>query len=84
MAKKGKINMGGYTPSIKEKNAYHWCINNGIYIAPKAITEAKWSIVITNNGISNEDPNSYSKVLIWQKIYEYYKYYYEKQISQRR
>ena len=78
MAKKGKINMGSYTPEYDEFKAYRWCINNGIYIAPKAITEARWSIVITNKNNVNEDPNSYTKADIWQKIYEYYKYYYNK------
>jgi len=78
MAKKGKVNMGSYMPNEYEFKAYHWCIKNNIYIAPKALTEARWSIVITNNNKTNEDPNSYTKADIWIKIYEYYKYYYNK------
>ena len=81
MAKKGKVNMGSYVANEQELNAYHWCINNGIYIAPKAINEAKWSVVITNKGKTHEDPSHYIKGLIWQKIYEYYKYYYEKHVQ---
>jgi len=78
MAKKGKVNMGNYMPDESEFKAYRWCITNNIYIAPKALTEARWSIVITNKDKTNEDPNSYTKVDIWKKIYEYYKYYYDK------
>jgi hypothetical protein len=78
MAKKSKINMGSYMPNEDEFKAYRWCVNNSIYIAPKALTEARWSIVITNNNKTNEDPNSYLKNDIWVKIYEYYKYYYKK------
>ena len=78
MSKKGKVNMGSYMPDELEFKAYRWCINNNIYIAPKALTEARWSIVITNNNKTNEDPNSYLKNDIWVKIYEYYKYYYNK------
>ena len=78
MAKKGKVNMGTYMPDELEFKAYRWCISNNIYIAPKALTEARWSIVITNNNKTNEDPNSYTKADIWIKIYEYYKYYYNK------
>ena len=78
MAKKGKVNMGTHTPDELELKAYRWCISNNIYIAPKALTEARWSIVITNNNKTNEDPNSYTKADIWIKIYEYYKYYYNK------
>ena len=70
--------MGTYNASEFELEAYKWCIRNKIYIAPKAINEAKWSIVITNNNKTNEDPNSYTRADIWIKIYEYYKYYYNK------
>ena len=79
-----KVNMGTYNPTIVETEAYIWCIRNKIYIAPKAINETRWSIVITNNGVTHEDPSHYIKGLIWEKIYKYYKYYYEKHISQRR
>ena len=79
-----KINMGTYVASELEVKAYIWCIRNKIYIAPKAISDTRWSIVITNNGVTHEDPSQYIKGLIWKKIYEYYKYYYEKHISQRR
>ncbi len=72
--------MGLYSPSELELKAYIWCIRNKIYIAPKAINETRWSIVITNNGRTYEDPSQYIKDLIWEKIYEYYKYYYEKHI----
>ena len=78
-----KVNMGNYNATDYETKAYAWCIRNKIYIAPKAINDAKWSIVITNNGKTYEDPSHYIKGLIWKKIYEYYKYYYEKHISKR-
>ncbi len=84
MAWAEKISMGTYVASELELEAYRWCIRNKIYIAPKAINETRWSVVITNNGRTHEDPSHYIKGLIWEKIYEYYKYYYEKHISQRR
>ena len=79
-----KINMGTYSASKLELEAYIWCIRNKIYIAPKAINETRWTIVITNNGKTHEDPSHYIKDLIWEKIYEYYKYYYEQKIQQRK
>ena len=84
MAWAKELSMGTYITSELELEAYRWCIRNKIYIAPKAINETRWSIVITNNGRTHEDPSHYIKGLIWEKIYEYYKYYYEKHISQRR
>jgi twinkle protein len=59
----------------------HWQgmpTRDDIHIAPKALTEARWTITITNDNKTNEDPNSYTKTDIWIKIYEYYKYYYKK------
>ena len=79
-----KVNMGTYNTTEQDLKAYRWCIRNKIYITPKAITEARWSITIENNGRTYEDPNHYIKGLIWEKIYEYYRYYYEKHISQRK
>ena len=79
-----KVNMGTYNTTEQDLKAYRWCIRNKIYIAPIAITEARWSITIENNGRTYEDPNHYIKGLIWEKIYEYYRYYYEKHISQRK
>jgi hypothetical protein len=79
-----KVNMGTYNATEHELKAYRWCIRNKIYIAPKAINEALWAITIENNGRTYEDPSHYIKGLIWEKIYEYYRYYYEKQLSQRK
>ena len=79
-----KVNMGTYNTTKQDLKAYRWCVRNKIYIAPKAVTEARWSITIENNGRTYEDPNHYIKGLIWEKIYEYYRYYYEKHISQRK
>ena len=76
MAKrKSPWDMGEYTPTKEDTEAMRWCIKNKIYIAPIAIREAKWTIEVLNNGISNTDPKEYKKVDIWVKIYEYYKYY---------
>ena len=76
--------MGTYVASELDLKAYRWCIKNKIHIAPKAINETRWTIVITNNGKTHEDPSHYIKDLIWEKIYEYYKYYYEQKIQQRK
>ena len=79
-----KISMGTYVAPELDLKAYRWCIKNKIHIAPKAINETRWTIVITNNGKTHEDPSHYIKGLIWEKIYEYYKYYYEQKIQQRK
>lgn len=78
MAKKKDFDMGFYTYTEEEYEAYKWCIKNNIYISPLAMSSVRWTITITNNGKEFKDPNSYGKVEIWKKLYEYYKYYYDK------
>ena len=78
MAKSKGINMGEYLATPEEWKAYRWCVRNAIHIAPKALTEARWTITITNKGITNQDPESYTKVVIWETVFNYYKHYYDK------
>ena len=78
MAIKKGIDMGDYLPSDKESKAYIWCINNGIYIAPKAKSSSSWYLTIEMNKKINVSPDSYGKVEIWKQMYKYYIYYYEK------
>jgi hypothetical protein len=78
MAKKSKIEMGDYIPKPIEYEAYAWCINNGIKIYPVADSTIRWFVEIDINGKKNRSPDSFEKNVIWQKIWEYYKYYYKK------
>ena len=41
--------MGSYLPTSEEAKAYHWCINNGIFISPFATGDATWYIDIEIN-----------------------------------
>ncbi len=70
--------MGQYMPTTEETEAYRWCINNGIYISPFATGEGAWYIEIKLNNKVSRSPESYGKVTIWIKLYEFYKYYYNK------
>jgi hypothetical protein len=79
MAFKGKgIDMGNYTANAVEFNAFKWCIDNNIYIAPKANTALDWYICITINGKSNMSPSTYKKIDVWKQMYLFYLYYYNK------
>ncbi len=70
--------MGNYLPTSEELMAYRWCINNGILISPFATGNGTWHIDIQINKETNRSPDVYSKDTIWIKIYEFYKYYYNK------
>jgi len=58
--------------------AQRWCIREGIHIAPKAKNDKAWYIDIRNKGNVNTSPDTFGKNEIWTKIFEYYKYYYDK------
>ena len=73
-----KNKMGQYMPTTAEAEAYRWCINNGIYISPFATGEGASYVDITMNNKTNRSPDSYGKITIWIKLFEFYKYYYDK------
>tara|TARA_R110002012_G_scaffold49479_1_gene128025 strand:+ start:20 stop:265 length:246 start_codon:yes stop_codon:yes gene_type:complete len=70
--------MGNYLPTSEELMAYRWCINNGILISPFATGNGTWYVDIEINKKTNRSPDVYSKDTIWIKMYEFYKYYYNK------
>ena len=71
--------MGTYHQTDDEEKAYRWCIKNNIKISPLCYTYGRsWKIDIIINGKSFKSPESYPKIEYWKKMYEYYKYYYDK------
>ena len=76
--KKSEWNMGTYETTELDHKAIDWCIRNNIKIAPFAKEPGVWYIYITINGKTTRSPHTYIKGMIWEKIYEYYRYYYEK------
>ena len=68
-----------YQYSPDEFKAYHWCINNGIYISPFCKENfMSWYIDIKINGKLNRSPGTFDSRELWSTIFKYYKYYYEK------
>jgi hypothetical protein len=76
--KKSIIDMGNYTASPSEFNAFKWCIDNGIYISPYANSTLEWYICITMNNKSSLSPSTYKKIDVWKQMYRFYLYYYNK------
>jgi len=72
------IHYGKYDASEEEKEAYRWCINNGIIIFPELKLEAPWAIEIKIKNKVHRSPEEYYAIDVWEKMYEYYKYYYNK------
>lgn len=77
-AKNKKITMGIAPADDVSLKAQVWCLKNNIYISPKAVTESTWQIEIVNRNKKNVDPTVYGKTEIWNKLFEYCKYYYNK------
>ena len=76
--RKGAIDMGDTGCNKKDWEAYRWCVNNGIAISPKAKSGTEWYITIANKGRTHTSPEAYEKTIIWQKCFEYCRYYYDK------
>jgi hypothetical protein len=72
--------MGKYIPTNKELDAAEWCIKNNIHISPlkKNYKDQLWYIDIIINGKSSKSPETFGPSIIWQKLYEYASYYYNK------
>tara|TARA_R110000744_G_scaffold119004_1_gene222105 strand:+ start:373 stop:615 length:243 start_codon:yes stop_codon:yes gene_type:complete len=68
-----------YTYSPEDFKAYRWCINNRIYISPFCKENfMSWYIDININGKINRSPKYYDSRELWETIFKYYKYYYDK------
>jgi hypothetical protein len=76
--KKTGVDMGDHLPTASETEHMRWCVNNGIYISPKAKSTVEWYVIIELNKKISTSPETYKKVEIWKQIYKYYKYYYDK------
>jgi len=69
----------GYQFNPDEFKAYHWCINNGIYISPFCKENFTfWHIDIEINKKINRSPQVFNPRELWETIFKYYKYYYDK------
>ena len=80
---KHKAKMGTYTPTDKELKAYWWCIKNNIRISAYAKNQFKWYIDIVIGKYKkdekiNRTPVTYKKDIVWEQIYKYCEYYYNK------
>ena len=62
-----------------------WCLNNNIKvgIGPDWKNDiTKWKIDIVVNNKKHTDPSSYDDDVVYNKVNEYYKYYYDKHNKQ--
>ena len=76
---------GGRSPvpiGYSDENMKHvaWCMNNNIVVGftPLWDTKDEWQIDIQINATVSVDPTSYRGEEVMTKVYEYYKYYYDK------
>ena len=75
-AAKGK-NPGSHSYTNEDMKRVNWCLNNGIKIAviPNG---TEWQVEINLNKKIHLDSNIYKANESYKKMYEYYKYYYDK------
>lgn len=77
-AKKKKGTSLYYKYTDDDMKRVSWCMNKNIHIAVVR-GEIKWNIEIRmNKGDWKKDPGVYEHEEAMKKMYEYYKYYYDK------
>ena len=83
--KKKTNKMGDYVPSDKEREAYVWGIRNGYRIAPRAVSNnsdnKEWYVEIHSGGRFHHSGDKFGPVEVWEQVYKYYQYYYDKRIK---
>jgi hypothetical protein len=68
-----------YKKRLVEENARLWCINNNINISTrKSSSSVQWFIIVDINGKKNKSPQTYNSSDVWNEIFNFYVYYYEK------
>ena len=73
------------TWTSKEMKIIGWCLTKKISvgISPDWKDDLnRWQIEININGKTHTDPNKYSDDVVYNKVNEYYKYYYDKHNKQ--
>jgi hypothetical protein len=82
MARYKKVTIKGPVWTTELREAYRWCINNGIKIAPWAASSERdnyyWWIDVEVNGAKKRSPFKYNGNQLNEKIFELYKFYYDK------
>jgi len=79
--KKDKTRVAPYLhPTVKQREAWMWCVNNKISVCvmPDWSNVGMWKLEITMNNKVVIDPKTYKGVEAMNKMYEYCKYYYDK------
>ena len=70
----------------EEMKIIGWCLNKniGVGIGPNWKDNMnRWQIEISINGKIHKDPNLYEDNVVYDKVNEYYKYYYDKYNKQQ-
>ena len=65
----------------KEMKIIGWCLNKKISIGISPDWKDgmnRWQIDISINGKTHTDPNRYNDDVVYNKVNQYYKYYYDK------
>ena len=82
-AAKGR-SAGLHPYTMEDMKRASWCHDNNIFIAvtPKwSGGVGEWNLEIRINGKTHLNPESYTGYNAQTKMYEYYKYYYDKNIQ---
>ena len=85
MARYKKVTIPGPKWTTELREAYRWCINNGIKIGPFAASNDRdnfhWWIDVEVNNVKRRSPKTYNGRELNNKIFELYRFYYNKNVK---
>ena len=78
--KKKGVSPGRHPYTPEDMKRINWCLKKGISIVLNSSNEGvdRWQVEIRMNNKSHVDPKLYSGYDALGKMYEYYKYYYDR------
>ena len=82
----GVVKLEPYDQTEEDKRAYSWCVNHGIKIGMLAVApgfdNASWKIRVVVGDKETISPRDYNKREILPKLFELYRFYYDKNVQQ--
>ena len=75
---KSLLDYGEYEKTKEDMKAYSWCIQNDIVVYEEVKVDGPWHVFIKLGKNLHKSPKTYGKGDITAKVFEFYRYYYNK------
>lgn len=78
-----RLDWGHYEMTKEDREAMYWCHANGIVIHEEIKKDGPWHIFIKKGRNVHRSPKMYGRDEVIEKVFEFYKYYYNKEVGRK-